>query len=270
MEYRRIDKERGIVQITTPDERWYANKPTSEMDKLKIISQEDFYPSVTWIASYYPKGAAFERWQAEKGIDKAEEVKNAAGEKGTRVHHACEDLIMGTEIKIDAQYADRNGELKELTAEEYWTTMTFRKFLEDEKPFVLGIEYTIINDEFKFGGTVDIKCRIKSDNYQFVHIIDIKTSKAIYPSHKIQLSAYRHSDKDCEKTDILQVGYKLNKNGYKLTEIPDKFSLFLNVRGTWEEEQGDVVIPQRDYPLSLTWEPLKAIPAVENIKVVAQ
>ena len=226
------------------------------------MRQEDFYPSVTWICSYYPKGYGFEKWLADKGMDKAEEIKNEAGQKGTRVHHVCEEMMHGIEINMSDKYADKDGEQAELTADEYWTAMTFRKFLEDEQPVVYKTEYTVLNHEYKYGGTVDIKCRIKSDGYKFIHIIDIKTSKSIYPSHEMQVSAYKKTDPECEKIDILQVGYRLNKNGYKLTPIDDQFDLFLATYRVWQKEQSTVLVPQREYPLSLTWKPIKDIPEV--------
>lgn len=269
-EIRKVDSERGIVQITTPDERFYTARPIKEIDELKSLSPQDFYPSVTWIASYYPRGYGYEKWLAEKGIDKAEEIRNEAGQKGSRVHKASADLMTGVEVKMDSKYADNNGEEKELTAEEYGIVMTFKRFLDEEQPMILGIEYTVLNHEYKFGGTVDIKCRIKSDGYKFVHIIDIKTSKDIYPSHEIQVSAYKKTDAQCEKIDILQVGYRRNKVGYKLTPIDDQFPVFLAARTIWEKEQGSVVVPQREYPLSLQWKRIEeqeiAIP--EKKKVV--
>ena len=62
-------KTKGIVQITTVDERWYLKK-------------DKFVPSSTWIANYYPKGIGFNKWLASKGWDRAEALKQEAGEKG--------------------------------------------------------------------------------------------------------------------------------------------------------------------------------------------
>lgn len=253
IEYRKTDVARGIVQITCPDERWYTAKPVAEIEKLKSLSQEDFYPSVTWIASYYPKTYRYMRWLAEKGWDEAEAIKNAAAEKGSRVHHACADLMSGKEIKIDAKYPNSEGESAELTAEEYGIIMTFQRFLEEEQPKVIALDYTLLNHTEKYGGTIDFKCRLKSDGYKFVHIIDIKTSQDVWPSHEIQISAYKAADPECQKIDILQVGYRRTQKGWKLTEISDQFDLFLSTRRIWQKETEGTLVPQRDYPLSLSW-----------------
>lgn len=255
IEKRVVDKEKGIIQVTSPDERFYQ---VTKDEEGKFLTPNDFYPSVTWIASYYPKGFGYEKWLADRGIDKAEEIKNEAGQKGSRVHKACGDLMLGNEVKMESKYANDDGEQAELTAEEYWIVMTFKRFLDEEQPIILGLEYTLLNHEYKFGGTVDIKCRIASDVYKRIHIIDIKTSKDIYPSHEIQVSAYQETDKEVEAIDILQVGYRRNKMGYKLTEIEPQFNVFLAAKTIWEKEQGNVQIPQREYPISLHWEPVKA------------
>ena len=61
-----VNEEKKIVQITVEDERWYS-KPNPEKEEELI-----YVPSVTWIASYYPKGERFYKWLASKGWDEAE------------------------------------------------------------------------------------------------------------------------------------------------------------------------------------------------------
>ena len=52
IQIRKVNEEKGVVQITTTDERWY------EKDGV-------FVPSVTWIAGHYPKGVQFYKWLAD-------------------------------------------------------------------------------------------------------------------------------------------------------------------------------------------------------------
>ena len=262
IEKRIVDAKRGIVQITTSDTRWYQIR---EPKKGEFLTQDDFYPSITWIGSYYPKTIRYMRWLADKGWDKAEEVKNLAAEKGSREHNACADLVKGVKIKIDSQYSDSEGEVKELTGEEYAGIMSFKEWLDEEQPQILGLDYTILNHKYRYAGTVDIKCRIKSDNYQSVWIIDLKTSQDIWPSHEIQVSAYKAADPEVQKIAILQIGYNRNKTKkYKFTEISDQFNLFLSTKNIWAKEQSDFVIPQKDYPTELTWKRERTYPTGEN------
>ena len=108
-----------------------------------------------------------------------------------------------------------------------------------------------VNAEQGYAGTVDLKCRIKSDSYENVWIIDFKTSANIWTEYELQVSAYRHADAECQRTGILQVGYKRNKAHYKFTEVEDKFDLFLTAQKIWKNENDNVTPSQKDYPLSL-------------------
>lgn len=61
---RDVDEKKGIVQITTYDERWYAQKIRDPNPGVPTVL---FVPSVTWVAESYPKGIGFYRWLADKG-----------------------------------------------------------------------------------------------------------------------------------------------------------------------------------------------------------
>jgi hypothetical protein len=58
---RDVDEKKGIVQITTYDERWYAHEVKDPITGIPFIK---FVPSVTWVAESYPKGIGFYRWLA--------------------------------------------------------------------------------------------------------------------------------------------------------------------------------------------------------------
>src|SRR3990167_2337109 len=256
VELKKVDAEKGIVQITTTDERWYQ-------------IGEIFLPSVTWICSFYPKGKRFWKWVADMGWDEAEALKQEAADKGSKVHAACSDALQGKEVKIDAKYVNNSmGQEEELTPVEYGCVMSFVDFLNEYQPEILGFDYTLTNQEFGYAGTVDFKCRLNSDNYEHVWIVDIKTSKDVWPSMELQVSAYKHADKGVTKIAILQVGYERNKNKkFKLTEIDDKFELFLSARSIWQEEVGGISPLQKDYPMSVMWSKKRPVAKAVPVKV---
>lgn len=242
IETRKVDTERGIVQITTADERWYLIQKEGQPDR--------FMPSVTWICSYYPKGFGFMKWLAEHGWDEAESVKQAAGDKGSRVHKAISDILKGDKVKIDAKYASNDGsEPQELTAIEYEAIMSFVNWLNETQPEVMAVDYTLVNPKEDYAGTIDMKLRIKGE----VWIVDIKTSKDVYPSHELQVSAYKRADSECQKIAILQVGYTRNKAKYKFTEIEDQYPLFQAAKAIWAKETAGASPSQKDFPLELEW-----------------
>lgn len=213
------------------------------------LPKYDFVPSVTWICEHYPKGVAFYKWLASKGWDEAESIKNAAGDKGSRVHYAIRDLIEGKTVSIDSKYKTSGDEKEtELSLEEYDCVMSFAQWHKDVKPEFLGCEFPVWGDGF--AGTIDMTCKIDGDTY----IVDFKTSQYLWPSHELQISAYKHAwDPAGEVPDIklaiLQVGYKLNKKRYKFTAVEDQFTEFLAAKTIWAKEQKGVRPHQKDYPL---------------------
>jgi hypothetical protein len=236
-----IQEINGIRRITTVDERWY----TKEVDGQTI-----FVPSVTWIASYYPKGIAFYKWLAQKGWDEAESIKQSAGNKGSKVHQAIHCLLEKKSMKIDTRFINsKTGDQEELTPEEYECVMAFADWFNETKPEIISSEIVVFNNEIGYAGTVDLVCRIDGKFY----IIDYKTSQYIWPEHELQISGYRHAQKTTEEisTAILQLGYRLNKRKYKFTEIIDKFDLFLASKKIWAEECSKVQPLQKDYLLEI-------------------
>lgn len=250
------ENNNGIIQLTVVDERFYIDT-RSETPK--------FIPSITWIAGKYPKGVQFYKWLAEHGWDESQAIKQAAGDKGSKVHLAIVDLIDGKEVKMDSKYINPStGFEEELTVEEYECLMGFSNWFKEVKPEVIAREIVVIDKDNYFAGTVDLICEINKEYW----IIDNKTGQYIWPEHELQVSAYKHaypgvpiikahagksirSLKKIDKIGILQIGYKRNKVRYKLTEVVDKFGLFMSAYSIWQNEHGDEQPSKRDYPESL-------------------
>ena len=79
-------------QITLPDSRFYRRNG-------------NYYPSVTHVLSYYPKGVHFEDWLKKVGYASEYIVKKAA-EEGTQTHNLCEDYLNGEECSFLNQYGN--------------------------------------------------------------------------------------------------------------------------------------------------------------------
>jgi len=252
-EIRVVDKKRGILQCTSVDERWYIKSTTDTTTGLPVY---EYVPSVTWIAEHYPKGIAFYKWLAGKGWDEAEALKNAAADKGSKVHQAIGDLIDGKEIRIDTKYKNPTTEKEEeFTLEEYECIMAFADWFKKVNPEIIDRECVVWGDGY--AGTVDLLCKIDGK----VYIVDFKTSQYIWPSMELQISAYKHAYKqpdisivqveDNINLAILQLGYRLNKNKYKFTEVEDNYQEFLAAKLIWAKEQKGVCPKQRDFPLAI-------------------
>jgi hypothetical protein len=251
----RQTKEDGIIQITTLDERWYEK-------------DGKFNPSVTWIGHYSPMGIGLLKHYADKGWDEAEAVKKEAAEHGSKQHQACEALLAGQTITLDLGFAKPDtGDHEELTPDEYYGVMTFADFWTDlnknHTVQLIDTEKVVWVDpdkgeQYGYAGTRDMKLTVDGKPT----IIDLKTSKDIYLSHELQLSALKHADPDLPDIFVLQIGYKRNKAGWKLTPIEDKFPLFLAAKKFWSDANPDSKPKEKDYPpeikLTISKEPIKA------------
>lgn len=260
---RDVDEERGIVQVTTSDERWYlkpANNKESGLPEYLPV------PSVTFIAHSYPKGIAYMKWLSDKGWDEAEAIKNAAGNKGSKVHQACDAILNGHEVRIDSTFMNHETEKEEeLTLEECDAIISFVKWMKDlEKAgkvlTSVANEQVLFSEEHGYAGTFDYICKIDSEYW----LIDFKTSQHIWPEHQLQVSAYKEAIENGEnpieglpadetlRLAVLQLGYRLNKNGYKWNEIEPNFDLFLATKQIWQNEHGKEKPSQKDYPLVIS------------------
>ncbi len=270
-EIKTINNEK-VVRITTIDERWYAKESRNPKTGLP---EYDYFPSSTWIKSYYYTSPYLIKWIAEQGLTEAERIKNEAGVRGDKIHQATEDIDKGIEINLNTKYLNKeSGVEEELTADEIEGINSYIKFLDKEKPEILASEMTVFSkpdSQEKYAGTLDRIWAFKKDNGRQIFVIDLKTGKSVRKDWIIQVSSYSHADIDYKKlgiTDeewtnrklaILQIGYNRNALGYKFTEVDDKYNLFKVAYVAWQEECSDKSPLQRDFPLVLSSEYIKGI-----------
>lgn len=229
--------KKGVIRITSLNERWYAKVTTNPMTGKKEYS---YYPSSTWISGYYPKGEYFYKWLAGKGWSEAEAVKQAAADKGSRVHKACEELDKGKAISVTQAYLNPRTKMKEeLSKDEVDCIISYRDFLDEVKPELLAQEITSFGDVY--AGTADKIFRIKESphthfgneslrkkkegeatssvvdktakddkkmNRGQVWIVDLKTSQSIWPEHELQISSYSHMHFDLKSMGITEKEWK--------------------------------------------------------------
>ena len=249
----KIDEKKGIFKVTTTDERFYSIPSKNPVTGLPEYHP---YPSVTWITGYVYKGIGFYKWLAEKGWDEAEAIKAEAGDKGSKIHQAIEQLINGATVGLtDKFYSPNSDSEEELKPEEYAAVMSFKSWYDETKPEFILQETTVISEKYNFAGTVDCVCKIGDQ----VYILDWKTSQYVWPSMEAQLSAYKQALKemgrkvDGVKLAILQLGYRKNKKNFKFTEVEDQFEdLFIPAQKFWQKENKDKSPKQAEYPLSIS------------------
>lgn len=276
IETRVTDEKRGIVQITSTDERWYLLTQVPE-GTLPV-----YVPSVTWILNSYPKGIEFYKWLGSKGWDESQVIKEEAGDRGNKIHNAISAILGGYEVTISSKFRNSRGDLEELTGDECEAVLSFVRFVEDMKKEYGNVEtiaydFTCYSTKHGYAGTLDWLVRIGTK----VWLVDFKTGQNIWDSYALQVSAYKEALPEevnfisgFDTTQeiglaILQVGYNRNKNKYKFTEVENKFEAFMHTKALWFEQHGGEKPRQIDIPIVLHAGKKYEEDAVDKIQTVA-
>jgi hypothetical protein len=228
-----VTYDSGWSQITINDQRFYKKNNV-------------FYPSVSFILSYYPKGKNFESFLKSKG-EEADIIAHEAASKGTNVHNAIEQMLTGTEPK----WINDDGYVN-YSLDEWMMILRFAEFWNTHKPKLIQSEYHIFSDEHKFAGTIDLVLEINGELW----LLDIKTSNNLHTTYELQLAAYsvawneHNPDNKIKKTGVLWLkaatrkpdsrGEKLQGSGWQIKTFErnyeDSFKIFQNVYNIFRVE----------------------------------
>jgi CRISPR/Cas system-associated exonuclease Cas4 (RecB family) len=120
--------------------------------------------------------------------------------------------------------------------------LAFLEWEKDNKLEYIHLEYPVVSEELRYGGTIDMIARKNGALW----MLDLKTSKAIYPEHKVQIAAYlmayneQADEKDNERIDECHL-LQLNKEDgsfqhHKISEeqIIDGFQVFRACRELYD------------------------------------
>lgn len=232
-------------QITMNDQRFYKKG-------------DKYYPSVTYILSFYPKGKHYEEWLKSKG-DEASEIAEEAAIQGTKVHHAIESLLRGEKLNWI-----RNNDIV-YTEKEWKMILSFAEFWHIYEPKLIHSEIFMFSDEHGFSGTIDLVVEINEEKY----ILDIKTSNSLHTIYDLQLSCYatawnENNPQDIiSKTGILWLNAKtrtFNKDkfqgkGWQLVRpdksIEENFKIFKNIHEIFKIEVGELKPSIAVYPTEI-------------------
>lgn len=170
-----------------------------------------FFPGVTTILhNTLPTPEVLRRWIGDVGNEKAEQKLERAGERGTKIHNACEALLKGKEVNLEAEFPNKSD--KKCVA-------SFVNWVHETNPTIMDSAHieAILASKHGFAGTMDFFCYINEEPW----IVDIKTSGGIYDAHKLQLIAYQQAWFEMTgimaKTGILHLNYK-TKKGYSFVD----------------------------------------------------
>lgn len=158
----------------------------------------------------------------------------AASDLGSAAHDIFERLARGDVINERHVHAFVKPHVRH-----------FREFLESQQPEFLHLEETVWSDSHQYAGSFDAIARVDGA----VVGIDWKTSKAVYDSVALQLSAYRYADRIIRAADGESVPVPewdggavlhVRPEGWAFVPVacgPDVFKVFLSLRDIFDWEQ---------------------------------
>lgn len=188
-----LHQPKPIYRIDLKDFRYYYN--------FGEDGEPKFYTSVTTlIKNTLPTPPALIKWMADKG---AEDGKNEAMERacyGTCMHHLCGMLLINgkldlgvvpnvlQQIALRENIQPQKGWVEELKKD----ILAFAQFIIDRKVKPLAIEVCLYHPTDGYAGAIDLVAELDFDRKRITALIDLKSGrKNFYPSHEIQLGAYR-------------------------------------------------------------------------------
>ena len=183
-------------------------------------------PGTTTILGVMSKGYGLMKWYWQmgmKGIDVEKYVDKTAN-IGTLGHYL-----------IECELKDEQPDLEPFSNEEINAAenclIKFYDWQEENELEVLGVEKILVSEKHKYGGTIDLYCKL---NGKYT-LVDLKTSKAIYDSHMIQLAAYKNlleeNDYKVEQVKILRIG-RTDDEGFEVRtqeDLSTEWELFQNL-----------------------------------------
>jgi hypothetical protein len=144
-----------------------------KLDKVKLTDSQD-------MALRYLKG-------------QPDRVRDAAGERGTRVHEASEEFVLDR-AREGARMYQVTGELPPWTPDIASHMDSFVRFINDFRPRYISTEATVFSRADQYAGTCDAFMEVRVDGRWFSLAVDYKSGRGIYPEVALQCSAYRHGE----------------------------------------------------------------------------
>lgn len=231
----KIKKSYRIELAKTLSQHWYGVWQKNKRGE-KFLG---YFPSATTILNAYPQSAHLTKWIADSGWNESQQIKSAAGERGTAVHKGIELLLGGIEL-VEGQFVkDLN---RSLSLEEWWKLSTFVTWFKEYQPEIIVVEQSVFSKIGGYAGRVDCIAKLGGQTY----VLDWKTSGSIHENFPLQFAAYakaieENTDFKIDSTAAVQLGAQ-NKNGYRFVVYPewrDHYKVFENVRAVWQYDNFD-------------------------------
>lgn len=185
----------GVATIKRSGSRFYIDPEDGDVKVPGVTSVVGQLPKdfLTFWAAKESAEAAVSNWDIVSELVKRDPagavdyLKNAhrrkskaASDLGSAAHDYFERLARGEVVNDRHVHMDVKPHVR-------W----FREFLDEIQPEFIYLEETVWSDEHAVAGSFDAIAKVDGD----LVVLDWKTSKAVYDSVALQLSAYRYADR---------------------------------------------------------------------------
>jgi hypothetical protein len=240
-----------------------TSKRVSILDNRFYSRNQDYYPSVTSILQFMPKGKFFETWLKDVGHN-ADVIARKAADEGTQVHDAIEKYLKGEKI----QWLNEEG-YSNYSMDVWKLILKFHDFWTTHKPTLIESEIHLFSDQYKYAGTCDLVVEIDGVRW----LLDIKTSNSIHTSMDLQLAAYAQAwnetfEEKIEKTGIIWLksskrgegkGDKMQGKGWEIYEptrtFEENLKLFNSIHELFKLEYPNPKPSSEQFPIEIQLDP---------------
>ncbi len=189
------------------------------------------FPSSTTILNAYPQSPHLTQWIATQGWHESQRIKSEAGERGTRIHAACDALEDGIEL------SEQNYSL-----EEWFKINSFVDWFKEYKPELIVKEIAVFSESGQYAGRLDRIYKIAGE----ITVLDLKSGAGLHEHFPLQFASYakaieENTDIEIVQTAALQLG-SISKLGYRFVVYPDwrdHYKVFENVCKVWQYDYFD-------------------------------
>lgn len=153
-----------------------------------FIPEVGWLPRVTNVLKIISKGEAFDNWLRSKGQE-SKTLLSEAGDIGSSLHQRLEEIGKGIPINREALKDQEKAWVEKF---DQWSKENIEKFIETERP--------VWSLKDGYAGTLDSIVLLKGG--QVTALLDYKTSKYIYDTYDLQVSAYVKAYEEMFKVKI--------------------------------------------------------------------
>lgn len=154
----------------------------------------EFMPGVTSILQEAaPTPYGLKKFWQDNTKEEADAIFEAAGDFGTKMHDAFENLLLAQELNLLGDYP---------TKKEKDCLVSFKDWFSYYKPTDFMPEQPIASGKYKYAGTLDFVGTINGQRW----LVDFKTTGAIHFSHQLQTLAYKQAFEESYGEKIDRIG----------------------------------------------------------------